>query len=349
MKKFLCFALILILAVSFIGCRRDNRGTAAAAQQGEPTGRIMIYTSMYEDIIEAVERILARQFRNATIEFFYGGTGRIQALIAAEEAAGRLNCDMLMVAEPSYSLELRERGMLHSFRSPEARYLGFEFCADGYWYPVRISNMVLAFNPERYRREQIPHSLYDFAFDSRVRGAISMSNPLTSGTAMATVTALRDRYGYEYFDALGRQGVFVESGSVALTKLETGECMVIMVLEESVLKLREEDGSRLEVIYPTDGTVVIPSTIMIVNDNWNANRNTATAEIVANWFLSPDGQNAIVDGWMHSPRANFPRYPFDAIPTDQIRANSMPVVWENVFRQRAEIRERFEELVTARR
>jgi len=209
--------------------------------------------------------------------------------------------------------------------------------------------MVLAYNPERYSRDQIPHSLFDFAHDPRVRGAISMSNPLTSGTAMATVTALRDRYGYDYFDALGRQNVMVESGAVALTKLQTGECMVIMVLEEAVLKLREEDGSRLEVIYPTDGTVVIPSTIMIINDRWNANQNTGTAEIVANWFLSPEGQNAIVDGWMHSVRANFPRIPFDAIPTDQIRANSMPVIWENVFRERAEIRGRFEELVTARR
>jgi len=348
MRKILYFALILAIAVTFVGCRRD-RGAAADAQYGEATGRIMIYTSMYEDIIEAVQGILDRQFRNATIEFFYGGTGRIQARIAAEEAAGRLQCDMLMVAEPSYSLELRERGMLHPFRSPESRYLAFEYCPEGFWYPVRISNMVLAFNPERYRRDQIPHSLYDFAHDARVRGAISMSNPLTSGTAMATVTALRDKYGYAYFEALGRQNVMVESGSVALTKLETGECMIIMVLEESVLKLREEDRSRLEVIYPTDGTVVIPSTIMIINDNWNANRNTGTAEIVANWFLSPPGQNAIVDGWMHSVRANFPRMPFDAMHTDQIRANSMSVIWENVFRQRAEIRERFEELVTARR
>jgi len=349
MKRILYFALILVIAFAFAGCRRNRAGAPQEAQSGDPTGRIMIYTSMYEDIIETVERILAREFRNANIEFFYGGTGQIQARIAAEEAAGRLGADMFMVAEPSYSLELRERGMLHPFRSPEAPALAFEYCPDGYWYPVRISNMVLAYNPERYRLDQIPHSLFDFAHDTRVRGAVSKSNPLTSGTAMASVTALRDKYGYDYFAALGRQNVMVESGSVALTKLETGECMVIMVLEESVLKKREEERSRLEVIYPTDGTIVVPSTIMIVNDNWNANRNTATAEIVANWFLSPAGQNAIVDGWMHSVRANFPRTPFDARPTDQIRANSMTVNWENVFRERPEIRGRFEELVTARR
>ena len=349
MKKFLIFMLILTSTFTLAGCRRDRGSPAAEAQHGEPTGRLVIYTSIYEDVIEAMERILSRQFRNADIVFSYGGTGHIQARIAAEEAAGRLGCDMTMVAEPSYSLELRERGMLHSFRSPEAPHLAFEYCPDGYWYPVRISNMVLAYNPERYRPDQIPHSLYDFAHDTRVRGAISKSNPLTSGTAMATVTALRDKYGYEYFDALGRQNVMVESGSVALTKLETGECMIIMVLEESVLKKREEERSSLTVIYPSDGTVVIPSTVAIINDNWNANRNIESAEMLANWFLGPDGQNAIVDGWMHSVRTNFPRTPFDAAPTEQIRANSMPVNWENVFRQRADIRARFEELVTARR
>ncbi len=37
---------------------------------------------------------------------------------------------------------------------------------------------------------------------------------------------------------------------MAVTKLETGECKAIMVLEESILKKREEEGSGLEVTYP---------------------------------------------------------------------------------------------------
>ena len=88
---------------------------------------------------------------------------------------------------------------------------------------------------------------------------------------------------------------------------------------------------------------------MTINDEWNANRNTRAAEIITDWFLGPEGQNAIVDGWMHSVRADFPRLPYDAIPTTEIKDNNMPVNWENVFRQREEIRTRFEENVTGRR
>jgi len=354
MKKLLIVVLILGLALPLLfaggGGQKPapSAPAAGAAAPSGPTGKIMIYTSMYEDIIEAVGKVLDKQFPTCKIEFFYGGTGALQAKIAAEQASNKLGCDMLMVAEPAYSLELKENNMLHAYKSKEAAALAFDYDKEGYWYPVRICNMVLAYNPEKFAKNTIPNSLKDFAFDASVKGAVSMSNPLTSGTAMASVTALRDKYGYEYFDALGKQGVKVESGSVALTKLETGECKVIMILEESILKKRQEDGSKLEVIYPTDGTIVIPSTIMTVADKWSANNNTKSAEIITDWFLS-EGQNAIVDGWMHSARNNFPRLPYDAIPTAQIRANTMPVNWENCFRQREEIRTKFEELVTRKR
>jgi len=347
MKRFVFAALILAIAIpfAFAGGGGQQAPAAGATAQG-PTGRIMIYTSIYEDVIEALDGVLKKQFPGCRIEFFYGGTGALQAKIAAEQATNKLGCDMLLVAEPAYSLELKENGMLHPYKSKEAANLAFDYDADGYWYPVRISNMVLAYNPEKNAKNSIPNSMRDFAYDTNVKGAISMSNPLTSGTAMATVTALKDKYGYEYFTALGNQNVMVESGAVALTKLETGECKVIQVLEESVLKKRQEEKSKLEVIYPTDGTILIPSTIMTINDKWNANKNTAAAEIITDWFLGTDGQSAIVDGWMHSVRKDFPKLPYDAIPTAQIRANSMPVIWENVFRQREEIRTKFEEAVT---
>jgi iron(III) transport system substrate-binding protein len=93
---FLCAGLVAL----FASCK--GKSSAAAAASG-PAGKIVIYTSMYEDIIEAVDKALETQFPGCDIEFFYGGTGALQAKIAAEQASGKLGCDMLMVAEPSYS------------------------------------------------------------------------------------------------------------------------------------------------------------------------------------------------------------------------------------------------------
>jgi len=178
---------------------------------------------------------------------------------------------------------------------------------------------------------------------------ISMSNPLTSGTTMAAITALRDKYGYGFYEALGKQNVGIESGVLGLQRLENGERSVIMVLEESVLRRRQEERANLEIIYPSDGTIVITSPIMIVASAWSANNNTKSAEIIADWFLGQDGQNAIVDGWMHSVRRDITRTPFGSIPMREILANSMPFNWEHILNDRKEIISRFEELALARR
>jgi len=222
MKKIICLAVILSFAVSII----------FAAGGSEPRGNITIYTSMYEEIIEVIQKELRNEFPRCNIQFVYGGTGRLQNTIAVEKASGRLGCDILMAAEPAYSHQLKDQGLLHFYISTEAHNLAFDYDKEGYWYPVRIDNMVLAYSPARNAKNSVPNSFYDFANDTSVRDAISMRNPNISDSSMAALTALRDKYGYQYFDALGRQRVHIEYGNAeAIRKLESGEYRVIMILE----------------------------------------------------------------------------------------------------------------------
>lgn len=328
------------------GSQATDVSAEAVKDYASMTGKVVIYTSMYEDIIEAMDSQLEEVFPNMDIEFFYGGTGTLQSKVAAEMDSGKLGCDILMVAEPSYALELKEAGILHPFMFAETDKLLFDADPEGYWYPVRMLNMVLAYNPEKYSKDALPNSFKDFAYDTEMKGALSMGNPLTSGTSYAAIVALLDKYGEEYYKTLGSQGVAIESGSVALTKLETGECKEVMILEESVLKKREEEGSKLEVIYPTDGVISTPSPIMIIDDEHSANQNAAAAEAVEEWFLSTEGQKYIVAGWMHSVRSDYPNAPYDAIPTSEIIASVMPVDWVKCYTQREEIRTLFQENVT---
>ena len=347
MKKIVYLLFILALAIPVvIAAARSDSGLHSGQK---PSGKITIYTSMYEDVISSMEEILKERFLNCDVDFVYGSTSQIQAMIATEQGTGKLGCDILLVAEPSYSLELKEKGLLHRYTSAEAGNIAFNYDREGYWYPVRVSNMVLAYNPEKTKKSSVPDSFYGFAYNAGLRGAVSMSNPLISGTAMTAAAALRDKYSYGYFDALGKQKVAVEASSIAITKLESGEYKEIMVLEESILKKRQEGSTRLEIIYPKDGAIVIPSTIMIIAGKWSANNNTRSAEKIADWFLSPQGQLAIVDGGMHSVRKDFELVPGGSIPTSWIQIGSMPLNWENVFRQRDEIQARFEEYVIFRR
>ena len=46
----------------------------APASYEDVTGKVVIYTSMYEDIIDAMNEKMEEVFPNADIEFFKGGT-----------------------------------------------------------------------------------------------------------------------------------------------------------------------------------------------------------------------------------------------------------------------------------
>ena len=97
-KKF--FWLVLFLMTLFLvacgGGEKKEEATDSNANT-EITGKIVIYTSMYEDIIDNVSEKLKKEFPNLEVEFFQGGTGTLQSKIIAELQANKLGCDMLMV------------------------------------------------------------------------------------------------------------------------------------------------------------------------------------------------------------------------------------------------------------
>ena len=343
MKKLLPLILALALIVGIV--------PSASAVNEDVSGTLMIYTSMYQFVIDMMDEAIKAEFPNLEPGnegsfFFYGGTGSLQNKVAGEMETGTLGCDMLLVADPSYCLELKEGEWLHAFEYEDADKLRFPYDEEGYWYPVRVSNMVLAYNPELKTPDELPKTFKEFAEDPALKGRISMSNPLTSGTALASIAALSEKYGFEYFDALGANGVMIESGSTAQAKLETGECDVIMILEESILQNRKEKGSKLACIYPEDGNIVIPSAVMIVAEEKSANVNTEACEAIASWLLSDEGQGYIVQGYMHSVVENFPEIPYDSIASEKVLENDMGVDWVRCYQEIETLRAEFQERVT---
>ncbi len=358
MKRILAAALAAVLALSLSG--------GALAVNEDVEGELVIYTSMYDFMVDLMDQAIRTEFPNLTPGndgsfFFYSGTSKLITKIYGEMGENRdkpLDADMFMVAEPAFSLEMKDYGYLHSFQVEDAgNRLSFPCDPDGYWYPVRVCNMVLAYNPEAvdYWKEKgvtIPKTFHDFANDESLKGYISMSDPLTSGTAYASVVSLMDKYGEEYFDKLAANGVMRESGSTAIAKLQSRECAAIMILEESILKELHDGEAKgtpvtnLEIIYPEDGVILIPSTVMIVAEEFSKNVNTEAAEAVAKWLLTEDAQKLILQGYMHSVLKDLKEYPEHSVPTEELIQKDMGVDWEKAYRERERIQKLWTEKVT---
>lgn len=358
MKKIVALVLtvmMLLTAVSAFAVNEDVEGTVG------------IYSSMYPFVIEMMDKALKEEFPNLTPAFdnsffFYGGTSSLITKVYGEMDTQTLGCDMLMVAEPAFSLELKEAGYLAPVEVENAAsLLRFPFDEEGYWYPVRVCNMVLAYNPESVeywanKGVTIPKTFKAFAEDPALKGYISMGNPLTSGTTFAGVASLtqEDHYGFDYLNGLKANDVMIESGSTAIAKLQSNECACIMILEESILKYQKEAAdagtpcTNLEVIYPEDGVILIPSTVMTVAEDHSANNNVEACEAIEQWLLSEEAQKLILEGYMHSVFAGMKEIPYNSVDTDSLIEKDLGVDWVNAYTNREAINQKWTDIVTTK-
>jgi len=293
--------VVAMLSVLAAGCGGGDKKPAAPANPDKPkiSGKLMIYTSIYPDIIEVVKPSLKKAFPDLDVQWFQAGTETVITKVTGEIGAKKIQADLLMVADPSYYLTLREKDLLLKYDSPNRKDVTAAKDAEGYWTGVRISNMIIAYNTAKVKPEDAPKTFKELT-EPKWKDKVAIPSPLLSGSAYVAVGVLADKYGWDYFTKLKANGAKIEPGNSAIqNKLVTGEYLAAMILEENILKIMDK-GEPIKVIYPEDGTIVIPSPIAI----FNSTQNPEAAKAVTDWWLSKEGQEAIVKGWMHSVRGD---------------------------------------------
>ena len=335
-RKLAGAALMLAMgAIVAAGCGGGDKKPAANDGKGGVKGDVMVYTSIYPDIIDKMcKPNVAKAFPDMKVTWFQGGTEKVKTKIAGEIKAKKIGADVLMVADPSYYLALKKQGLLLDYVSKNQKDVIADKDKNGSWTAVRISNMIIAYNKGKVQNP--PKSWQDLT-DPKWKGKIAMPNPMLSGTAYVAVGALADKYGWEYFDKLKANGIRVEEGNSAIqNKLLTGEYAAAMILEENILKLKETKHEPLEVVYPSDGIICVPSPIAI----FNTTKNPDGAKALVDWWLSKEGQQAVVKGWMHSVRGDV-EPPTGAPKLSTLLPNAVKVNWDKLATEDAKIKEAF--------
>lgn len=348
-KKWLAAAAAVLACgtLLFAGCGGGNSTEKKAADTGKKgvKGNVMVYTSMYPDIINSkCKPQVQKAFPNLKVSWFQGGTEKIKTKIAGEIKAKKISDDVLMVADPSYYIYLKNNNLLLNYKSPETKHHIMEVDKDGSWAAVRVCNMIIAYNKDKLAKEDIPTSWEDLT-KPKYKGRIAMPNPLLSGTAYVAVGALADKFGWEYFDKLKANGLRVEEGNSAIqNKLLTGEYMAAIILEENILKLQETKKEPLAVAYPKEGCILISSPIGI----FKATKNPDGAKALEDWWLSKEGQAAVTAGWMHSVRDDVEKPHGAKYTLKEMLKTALKVDWEKLTKDESKIKEEFRSRVMDR-
>lgn len=351
MKRLALLLATLMLATSLAGCggsgAKDPAPTQTPSTPSETSegtkgvsGSIMIYTSIYPDIIDLVSPALEKAFPDLKVEWFQGGTEQVTAKMAAEIEAKKIGADLLMVADPSYYIYLKNQDLLLPYQSENFDAVAVDKDTKDHTYTgVRISNVVIGYNTNLVSAAEAPKSFRELT-DPKWKDQVVIVDPTQSGTALDSTYALSEKYGWEYFEQLRDNGAVIGGGNSSTeTKLVTGEFKVAVILEENLLKVKAK-GEPVEIVYPEDGVIIVPSPIGILNTT----KNPDAAKAVVDWWLSPEGQKAIVTGWMHSVRTDV-ESPKGAKPLAEFKPGSMSIDWADLSAKTGEVKDKFIEIM----
>ena len=258
---------------------------------------IWIYTSVYKEVYPLYEPGLAEAFPGVTVRFYQSGSEKIAAKILAEEKGGGTRADILLTSDLFFYQELKERGRLLPFSGPHLERVPPALRdPDGAYAVNRFPLMVLAYNRGAVTGDDIPKGFLDL-LDGRYAGRLTMPSPLESGTAMTTALYLHQRFGPSYFEGLRKNDILAAGGNGAtLSRIQSGERPVGMVLLENVLKAQQGGLEAVGWLVPAEGALVMPSPVAVLRDT----REPELAARIADWLFSDAARNVVVEGNMYS-------------------------------------------------
>jgi iron(III) transport system substrate-binding protein len=328
MKLYRTFTMLICFLVTLT---MIAEGAAAPA----PTGKVTLYTSVPQDIVDRLQTDFKAKFPGATLEVFRAGSSEVEAKLAAEKQAGSIQADLVWVAEPSTYEDFKNQGILLKFTPTEASALPSEMKdKDGYYYAGRLINMVVAFNTKANPKPAAWKDLVNPAY----KGKLGFPTPASSGAAEAAVRTLADTqgFGWDFFKQLrANGGKQIKNNPALQEQLSTGELLVGALLDYMIRDAKSK-GSPVDYAWPPEGAVFIPSPIAVIKTA----KNPEAAKAFVDFLLSKEGQASMVKLGNFIPiRSDVPG-PAGTPALGQIKR--LATDWRTVREKRQDTKDQFE-------
>ena len=266
-------SLLLAGMLAITGC-----GGPEQKAEVKTTNQLKVYTSVYNGMVQEMAKpVVAQQLKDVNVDWQTAGSEKVKKKIIDELKQGKTDADVVMISDPSFYLQLKKDGKLLDYKSKEAAELAVLVDADGAFTPIRVSSVVIAVNRDKI--EDIPKSWEDL-LDPKYKGKIAMPDPKVAATALATVSALADKYGWEYWRQLRENDVIVSPTTEMRDKFSRGEYPITITMEEDVLKQKMALNVNAEIVYPEEGSVLVPGYIGILKDA----KNPESAKKLVDWW-----------------------------------------------------------------
>ena len=309
MKKIVAMMLALIMVLSMV-----------SVAMAEPSGKVMLYSSMQEAQLQAIEQAFEAKYPGVDMEYYYAGGGKLVTKMTTEaQDGGQIACDVVWLGDPSDYESFKANGWLMPYVSPETDHIAKEYIdAEGYYTAGRLVTMGIAWNINLVEEADAPKTWEDL-LDPKWQNQIIMTDPAQASTTKYWMAAMmqNEKYGPAFFEKLRENGVELESGTTAThNRVADASYMVGICLDYVSANLIAE-GSPMASHYTTEDVITMTSPVAMIKGCANEDNG----KLLMDFILSKEGQEVLVANNLVSVRDDVEMQ----VDTSAIAAINMPV------------------------
>ena len=305
MKKLSALILVLCLALAASG--------ALAA------GKVMLYSSMQEAQLQAIEQAFEAKYPDVDMEYYYAGGGKLVTKMTTEaQDGGQIASDLVWLGDPSDYEAFKANGWLQPYVSPETEHIAAEYMdPEGYYTAGRLVTMGIAWFIG-VEEADAPKTWNDL-LDPKWKNQIIMTDPSQASTTKYWMAAMMqsEKYGPAYFEALKANGVELESGTTATHNRVADASYQVGICLDYVSANLIAEGSPMAFHYTTEDVITMTSPIAMIKGC----ANEENAKLLMDFILSKEGQEVLVANNLVSVRDDVDM----KVDTSAIAAINMPV------------------------
>ena len=302
------------------------------------SGKVMLYSSMQEAQLQALEKAFEAKYPGVDMEYYYAGGGKLVTKMTTEaQDGGQIASDLVWLGDPSDYEVFKANGWLEPYISPETEHIAKEYMdPEGYYTAGRLVTMGIAWFIG-VDEADAPKTWNDL-LDPKWQGQIIMTDPAQASTTKYWMAAMMqsEKYGPEYFQKLRDNGVELESGTTATHNRVADASYQVGICLDYVSANLIAEGSPLAFHYTTEDDITMTSPIAMIKGCANPDN----AKLLMDFILSKEGQEVLVANNLVSVRDDVEMQ----VDTSAIAAINMPVDYTELGAHLQEYLDKFNEI-----
>ncbi|MBR2662908.1 MAG: ABC transporter substrate-binding protein [Clostridia bacterium] len=292
---------------------------ASFASAEGASGKVMLYSSMQEAQLQAIEQAFEAKYPGVDMEYYYAGDGKLVTKMTTEaQDGGQIASDLVWLGNPSDYEVFKKNGWLEPYVSPETDHIAKEYMdPEGYYTAGRLVTMGIAWFIG-VDEADAPKTWNDL-LDPKWQGQIIMTDPAQASTTKYWMAAMMqsEKYGPEFFKKLRENGVELESGTTATHNRVADASYQVGICLDYVSANLIAEGSPMAFHYTTEDVITMTSPVAIIKGCANPDN----AKLLMDFILSKEGQEVLVANNLVSVRDDVEMQ----VDTSAIAAINMPV------------------------